>query len=155
MNEIHNERNHEFFMLKALEQAIEAYRQNEVPVGAIITHENKIIAKAYNRVEALKDATAHAEILAITQASEYLDDWRLNQCNLYATKEPCFMCFGALLNSRLKNIYIGLEDPLRGGIQYMKKNYKLLHQEFNIQTGILAKESLEIIQKFFQEKRNI
>ena len=154
MSELLNERNHNFFMLRALEQATEAYIQNEVPIGAIIVHDNKIIAKAYNRVESLKDATAHAEIIAITQASQSLNDWRLNECTLYVTKEPCFMCFGALINSRIKNIYIGLEDSLRGGIQYMKENHKLLHQEFNIETGILAQESQKLIQTFFKEKRN-
>src|SRR5215831_20992315 len=95
------------FMREALRQAQKAYAADEVPVGAIVVHEGKIIARAHNQVELLKDATAHAEMLALTQAEEAVGDWRLNQCDLYVTKEPCAMCAGALVHTRIWRVIFG------------------------------------------------
>jgi tRNA(adenine34) deaminase len=94
----------EYFMKEALRQAKKAYEKKEVPVGAIVVHEGKIIGRAYNQVESLKDATAHAEMLALTQAEAALGDWRLTECTLYITKEPCPMCAGAIVHTRIKRV---------------------------------------------------
>ena len=102
------------FMRQALLQAEKAYKAGEVPIGAIVVREGRIIARAYNQVELLKDATAHAEMLAITQAEAAVGDWRLNECDLYATKEPCPMCAGALVHVRMKRVIFGCADD-RGG----------------------------------------
>src|SRR3954453_23689966 len=103
-----------YFMGEALRQATRAYDAEEVPVGAIIVREGRIIARAYNQVELLKDATAHAEMLALTQAEEVVGDWRLNECTLYVTKEPCPMCAGALVHVRMQRVVFGASD-LKGG----------------------------------------
>src|SRR5213076_2647485 len=102
------------FMREALRQAKKAYNADEVPVGAVVVREGKIIGRAYNQVEMLKDATAHAEMLAITQAEAAVGDWRLNECDLYVTKEPCAMCAGALVHVRMRRVIFGCGDP-RGG----------------------------------------
>ena len=104
----------EYFMRSALRLAERAAMEGEVPVGAVIVKDEMIIAKGWNQVEMLKDATAHAEILAITGAAAALGDWRLEDCTLYVTKEPCAMCAGALVNSRIKKIVYGLSDPRSG-----------------------------------------
>src|SRR5437667_12021605 len=104
----------ESFMREALRQAQKANEAGEVPVGAVIVHEGKIIARAYNQVELLKDATAHAEILAITQAAHALGDWRLDGTSLFVTKEPCPMCAGALMLSRVKRLVFGVRDERAG-----------------------------------------
>src|SRR5437867_8755171 len=104
----------EYFMLEALRMARKAVKADEVPVGAVVVREGKIIGRAYNQVELLKDATAHAEMLAITQAEAAVEDWRLNDCDLYVTKEPCPMCAGALVHVRMRRVIFGCPD-LRGG----------------------------------------
>ena len=101
----------DYFMSEALRQARRAYASDEVPVGAVIVHEGRIIARAFNQVEVLRDATAHAEMLALTQAQTVLEDWRLNQCSLYVTKEPCPMCAGAIVHTRIERVIFGLSDP--------------------------------------------
>src|SRR5213076_3570621 len=106
--------NDEYFMREALRQAQKAYDADEVPVGAVVVREGKIIGRAHNQVEMLKDATAHAEMLAITQAEAAVGDWRLNECDLYVTKEPCAMCAGALVHVRMRRVIFGCGDP-RGG----------------------------------------
>src|ERR1044071_7648640 len=103
-----------YFMGEALRQAAKAYEKEEVPVGAVIVRAGRIIARAYNQVELLEDATAHAEMLAITQAEEAVGDWRLTDCTLYVTKEPCPMCAGAIVHVRLKRVVYGASDP-KGG----------------------------------------
>src|SRR5919108_2803841 len=103
-----------YFMGEALRQAAKAYEQEEVPVGAVVVREGRIIARAYNQVELLKDATAHAEMLAITQAEEVVGDWRLNDCTLYVTKEPCPMCAGAIVHVRFPRVVFGASD-IKGG----------------------------------------
>src|ERR671922_1451901 len=104
----------EFFMRKALRQAQKAYAAGEVPVGAVIVLAGKIIARAHNQVELLKDATAHAEMLALTQAEAAVGDWRLTDCDLYVTKEPCAMCAGALVHTRICRLIFGCTDPSAG-----------------------------------------
>ena len=101
----------DYFMSEALRQARRAYASDEVPVGAVIVHEGRIIARAFNQVEVLRDATAHAEMLALTQAQSVVEDWRLNQCSLYVTKEPCPMCAGAIVHTRIERVIFGLSDP--------------------------------------------
>jgi tRNA(adenine34) deaminase len=103
-----------YYMGEALRQALRAYQSDEVPVGAVIVRENKIISRAFNQVELLKDATAHAEILAITQAEAAVGDWRLSDCTLFVTKEPCAMCAGAAVQSRIQRVVFGATD-LKGG----------------------------------------
>ena len=146
-------RSDEFYMSKAIEQAVKAYKKDEVPIGVVITYEGKIIAQAHNQVESLNDSTAHAEIIAITQASQYLKDWRLNDCVIYLTKEPCLMCLGALYNSRIKKLVIALSDEKFGALQFFKKEQKIFHHQFQIKKGILKEESFLLLKKFFQEKR--
>src|ERR1700751_6447734 len=104
----------EYFMREALRQAQKAYTTDEVPVGAVIVREGKIIARAFNQVELLKDATAHAEMLVLTQAEEAVGDWRLTDCTLYVTKEPCPMCAGAIVHTRLARVVFGASAPQAG-----------------------------------------
>src|SRR5690606_33292481 len=98
------------FMYAALQEAEKAFEEDEVPVGAVVVHNNRIIGRGYNQIEKLKDATAHAEMIAITSASNNLQNWRLNECSIYVTLEPCVMCTGALLASRIKQLYYGASD---------------------------------------------
>ena len=109
MNTIEN------FMKLALKQAQIAYNQNEIPIGAIVTYKGKIIGKGYNQIEQLQDATAHAEIIAITSAENTIGNWRLKDCDLFVTLEPCIMCSGAIINSRIRNVYFGAYDQKFGG----------------------------------------
>ena len=100
----------EKWMKQALNQAIKAYDNDEVPIGSIIVKNEVIIGRGFNQIESLNDCTAHSEIIAITSASNTINDWRLNDCSLYVTKEPCIMCFGAIVNSRIKNLYFGFSN---------------------------------------------
>ena len=104
-----------YFMGEALRQARKAAAQDEVPIGSVIVRNTEIIARAWNQVEMLKDATAHAEMLAITQAASVVGDWRLDECDLYVTKEPCPMCAGAIVNARLRRVIFGCPDSKTGG----------------------------------------
>src|SRR2546430_11656410 len=115
MNFYENRENDEAFMRAALRLAAKAYEADEVPVGAVVVRAGKIIGRAYNQVEMLKDANAHAEMLAITQAEAAVGDWRLNDCDLYVTKEPCAMCAGALVHVRMRRVIFGCDDPRSGG----------------------------------------
>ena len=143
----------EIWMLKAFRQAEKAYASEEVPVGCIIVHNNKIIGQGHNLVEKLKDSTAHAEMLSITSAANYMNDWRLNDCSIYVTKEPCIMCFGAILNSRIKNLYYGVEDVTNGfKIKVLNEDLFSKHLE-KIQSGILGDKCESILKDFFQQKR--
>lgn len=105
----------QYFMGEALRQAQRAYLKQEVPVGAVVVHEGRVIARAYNQVETLKDATAHAEMLSLTQAEEAIGDWRLTDCDLYVTKEPCPMCAGAIMHCRIRRVVFGCRDEKGGG----------------------------------------
>ncbi len=143
-----------FYMAKALELAKSAKAQNEVPVGAIVVQRGKIIGRGYNQMIAKQDPTAHAEILAIQEASAKLQNYRLQECDLYTTIEPCPMCAGAILHSRIKKLYFGVLDEKFGAIF---SKIKILEQGYNHKTevasGVLQEECKEIIQSFFQEKR--
>jgi len=140
----------EFFMKKAFQEAKIAFEKDEIPVGAVIVANKQIIAKAHNQTEQLKDVTAHAEMLAITAAADYLDAKYLNGCTLYVTLEPCPMCASALAWAKIDRIVIGASDEKKG---FSLLNEKLLHPKTIIQKGILAKESKALLQEFFAKKR--
>ena len=143
---------HEKWMYYALKEAEKAENKNEVPIGAVVIFENNIIGRGFNQVESLKDSTAHAEMIAITSASNFLDNWRLNECSLYVTKQPCLMCIGSVLNSRIQKLYYGMHD--------LESNYNIQDSNFinkkhlqYIEGGILADKCKNILQKFFIKKR--
>lgn len=145
----------DYFMRKALSQAEEAGDRGEVPIGAIVVHQNRIIARASNQVEMLKDATAHAEMIAITQAAAELGNWRLGECTLYVTKEPCAMCAGAMVNSKLGRLVFGCPDPrtgAAGGALDITGFPGMLHR-VEVKSGVLADDCLEVIQRFFKRRR--
>ena len=141
---------HEFYMRKALEQAEIAYSDNEIPVGAIIVYNNKIIAKAHNLCEKLTDFTAHAEMQVFTSASEYLNNKYLNECILYVTLEPCLMCAGASFWTRIGGIVYGAKDPRRG---YSKNSLSALHPKTIVKSGVLGNECSQLLKSFFKDKR--
>ena len=144
-----------FFMKEAIKQASIAFSKDEVPVGAVIVHQNKIIAKAYNQVEMLKDPTAHAEMLVLTQACNFLQNKWLLDCVIYVTIEPCSMCAGALVLSRIKKIVYGADDPKAGAcgsVLNIIDNKKLNHRP-KVKKGILEKECSLILKEFFRRKR--
>jgi tRNA(adenine34) deaminase len=145
----------EDFMREALRLAEKAYKADEVPVGAIVVRSGRIIARAYNQVELLKDATAHAEMLAVTQAEAAVGDWRLNECDLYVTKEPCVMCAGALVHVRMRRVIFGCSDPRSGagGGLINLLQHPALNHHCEITAGILQNESAAILQDFFRKKR--
>ena len=141
------------WMTKAIDQANYALKKDEVPIGAVIVKDNKIIGKGHNQVESLKDSTAHAEILAITSASDSLGDWRLNKSSLYVTKEPCLMCWGAIKNSRISNVYFGANDEgVNLEILQSKLEFDMPHLSF-VEGGILEYDCKKILQDFFLNKR--
>lgn len=142
--------NDEFFMKEALKEAHKAFDADEVPVGAVIVCNNTIVSRAYNQTELLNDVTAHAEIIAITSAQEYLQSKFLNNCSLYVTLEPCVMCAGASYWSRFKKVVYGASDENRG---YNKLKEQILHPKTEVITGILENECSNILTKFFQNKR--
>ena len=139
-----------YFMKEALKEANKAYQKDEVPIGAVLVCENKIIARAYSQTELLHDVTAHAEIIAITSASNYLDSKYLNECTLYVTLEPCIMCAGAMMWSQLKQLVFGAHDEKRGFTGISKK---ILHPATTCTGGILEKECSFLLKDFFQSKR--
>jgi tRNA(adenine34) deaminase len=145
----------DFFMREALRQAARAYEAGEVPVGAVIVHEGRIIARAFNQVEMLKDATAHAEMLALTQAEEAIGDWRLTDCALYATKEPCPMCAGAIVHTRLARVIFGVGDPKAGaaGSAINLLQFPTLNHRCEITRGVREAECAALLQNFFAEQR--
>ena len=142
-------------MREALKEAKKANDKLEVPIGAVIVKDNKIIARAHNLRETKKNAIAHAEILAIEKACKKLEAWRLNECDMYVTLEPCPMCAGAILNSRINNVYIGTSEP-RSGATGSKINlfedYNFNHK-VNYKVGILEDECREMMQQFFRKLR--
>lgn len=142
-------------MKEALKEAEKAYSTYEVPVGAIVVHKDKIIGRGYNKREGLKDPTAHAEIIAIKEASKYLDAWRLMDCTMYVTLEPCAMCAGAIVNSRIDRIVIGTRDPKRGccGTVEDLTNHLEFNHRAEVVFGILEYECSNIISSFFKELR--
>jgi tRNA(adenine34) deaminase len=144
----------EKFMLEAYKQAIKAKEQGEIPIGAVIVYNNKIISRAYNKREKSQNATHHAEILAINKACKKLKSWRLEDCEIYVTLEPCIMCYGAIINARIKKLYYGAKDN-KGRIDkslLFSKNNSLNHN-LEIKGGILEKKCSEILINFFKEVR--
>ena len=142
-------------MKLALLQAQKAYEKDEIPVGAIVVKEGKVIGRGYNQREMLNDPTAHAEIIAITAAANTIEDWRLNDCMLYVTKEPCAMCAGAIINSRLKMVVFGFYDKEMGccGSLYQLCGDTQLRNSTAVKGGIMEQECLSIIHDFFQIQR--
>lgn len=144
-----------YFMGEALRQAARAYEAEEVPVGAVVVRAGRIIARAFNQVELLKDATAHAEMLALTQAEEAAGDWRLTECTLYVTKEPCPMCAGAIVHTRLERVVFGASDP-KGGAAGSAMNllqFPTLNHQCAITSGVREAECRSLLQSFFTEQR--
>jgi tRNA(adenine34) deaminase len=144
-----------YFMGEALRQAARAYAAEEVPVGAVMVREGRIIARASNQVELLKDATAHAEMLAITQAEEATGDWRLTDCTLYITKEPCPMCAGAIVHVRLRRVVFGVSDPKAGaaGSALNLLQFPTLNHRCDITGGVREPECRALLQRFFAGQR--
>ena len=149
-------RDAEYFMAHAYNESIEAWKKDEVPIGAVIEHQGRIIASAHNQSRTANDPTAHAEILAISQAANTLGDWRLNECSLYVTKEPCPMCSGALVIARISRVYYGLPDPKMGCLGGSIDLGALpgSNHKFKSYGGILEKLSHEILKAFFEKKRS-
>jgi tRNA(adenine34) deaminase len=144
-----------YFMGEAMRQALKAYEAEEVPVGAVVVRESRIIARAFNQVELLKDATAHAEMLAITQAESAVGDWRLNECTLYVTKEPCPMCAGALVHSRMGRVVFGAPDA-KGGCAGSALNllqFPTFNHRCEVTAGVRAEECRQMLKAFFAEQR--
>ena len=143
------------FMQIALKEAKKAYDKLEIPVGAVIVKNGEVIAKAHNLKETKFDTTKHAEILAIQKASKKLESWRLIDCDMYVTLEPCSMCAGAIINSRIKNVYIGASDEKTGAVGSVLNlftDYKFNHN-VNFEKGILEDECKNLLQEFFRKLR--
>jgi tRNA(adenine34) deaminase len=145
----------ERFMRLALDQAKIAQENGDVPIGAVIVHQNQIIGKAYNQREQLKDPTAHAEIIALTQAAAALQSWRLTGCTMYVTLEPCPMCAGALVLARIDRLVYGCDDPKTGACKslYNIVQDERLNHRLEVTTGVLADDCSRLLQDFFQQKR--
>jgi tRNA(adenine34) deaminase len=145
----------EKLMAEALRLAQRAAEAGEVPVGAVIVHGGQVIARAHNQVETLHDATAHAEMIAITQAAEALENWRLEGAEIYVTLEPCPMCAGALVNSRVSRIVYGADDPIAGacGSVFNIVNEKRLNHRIPVVKGVLGESCGEILRSFFRSRR--
>ncbi len=143
------------FMYAALQEAEKAMEDGEVPVGAIIVHKNKLIGKGYNQVERLHDPTAHAEMIAVTAAAAHLGNWRLNDCEIFVTLEPCIMCTGALLAARIKSIYFAAFDTKVGacGSIYNLAEEGRTNHKIKIYSGLYASESENLLQSFFEKLR--
>jgi tRNA(adenine34) deaminase len=149
------DRTHQYWMLEAIKEAEKAYKEGEVPVGAVIVSQNRMIGRGHNRIEALQDATAHAEIIAITAASNTLSSWRLTDAFLYVTLEPCIMCCGAIMNARLSCVIFGASDPKAGACGSI---YNLLSDikspcHVDVVPGILEERCRLLLRSFFQLKR--
>ena len=143
------------YMQIAIKQARIAEENGDVPIGAVIIHQNQIIGKAYNQREQLQDPTAHAEIIALTQAAAFLESWRLIDCTIYVTLEPCCMCAGALVLARMKRLVYGCDDPKTGAV---KSLYNIVQDErlnhiVDVTPGVMTDECSELLQNFFQRRR--
>ena len=145
----------EYYMRKALMQAEIAFNAGEVPIGAIAVKDDLVIAKAHNQVEMLQDPTAHAEILLITQVAASLKNWRLEDVDIYVTKEPCAMCAGAMVNARVRKVIIGLSDPRSGGAGggLDITGFEGMLHNVEVKNGVLEEECKNLIQSFFQKAR--
>ncbi|MFA5863954.1 MAG: tRNA adenosine(34) deaminase TadA [Phycisphaerae bacterium] len=147
----------EYFMRQALRLAEDAFAANEVPVGAVVVHEEKVIGKGFNQRQMLHDPTAHAEILAITAAASAMGDWRLSNCTLYVTLEPCVMCAGAIVLARIDRVVYGAPDPKAGAVEslYNLLSDSRLNHRPQIRRGVLAEEASSLLTEFFRQQRAI
>lgn len=145
-----------YYMSHAFNESLRAWRQNEVPVGAVIEFEGAIIARAFNQVESLNDPTAHAEMLAITQATGLIGDWRLNGTTLYVTKEPCPMCSGAMIMARVSRVVYAVPDPKMGCLGGAAAVHELprVNHRVEVRPGVLETECKAVLQAYFQRKRS-
>lgn len=141
----------EKYMMLAIDEAKKAYKKNEVPIGCVIVKDGRIISKAHNKKEIKKNAIMHAEIIAIAKACKKLKTWHLDDCVLYTTVEPCMMCTGAIIQSRIKKIYYSISNKSFGELE----NYHLKNKKIFIQNNILNEESKKLLQQFFKEKRKL
>lgn len=148
---------HEHFMRMALAEAERAFAEDEVPIGAIIVQDDRVIASAHNQREQLRDPTAHAEMIAITQAAGALESWRLDGCTLYVTLEPCPMCAGAILQARIPTVVYGAPDPKGGAVRtlYQLLSDPRLNHRPQIVAGVLEVQGGEILSRFFQNQRRL
>jgi tRNA(adenine34) deaminase len=155
MNDLLDISSDTYYMSQALRQARRAESQKEVPIGAVIVRKQEIIARSWNQVETLKDATAHAEMLAITQAETAVGDWRLHECDLYVTKEPCPMCAGAIVNARVRRVIFGCPDPKTGAAGGLINILQMpaLNHKCEITSGVREAECREMLQRFFRDRR--
>ncbi len=146
----------EKWMCEALKEAWKAYKEEEVPIGGVLVHEGKIIARGHNQVETLQDATAHAELLTITSASAALRNWRLQKTTLYTTLEPCMMCLGAILLSRVQRVVYGAKDIRHGALGSFVNLLEKPHPTHSIEVvgGVLENFSSQLMKDFFREQRN-
>lgn len=144
-----------FYMKEALREAKEAFDRDEVPVGAVVVHKGSIIARAHNQIKTLKDPTAHAEMIVITQAANYLQNERLIGCSMYVTIEPCGMCAGAMVLARIDKLVYGAGDPKTGacGSVLNITGHKKLNHKVKVKKGVLKEESASLIKEFFKRKR--
>ena len=148
---------HEHFMRQALDEAQQAFDEDEVPIGAVIVFEDRVIARAHNQREQLHDPTAHAEMVAITQAAEARGSWRLEGCTLYVTLEPCPMCAGAILQARIPTVVYGAADPKAGAVDtlYRLLDDQRLNHRCAVLSGVLAEPCGAILSRFFQQQRRL
>src|SRR3989339_483168 len=142
------------YMKVALKQAEKAALQNEVPVGAVVVYQDKIIARAYNKREQNQEVHAHAEFLAMMKAAKKIGSWRLEDCDVYVTMEPCQMCAGAMIQSRIKNLYYGAKDPKAGAVGSVLNLMEIpFNHQINVVSGMMAEESQELLKSFFKKLR--
>lgn len=148
---------HTHYMRLALQEAQAAFDENEVPVGAVIVHEERVIASAHNQREQLRDPTAHAEMIAITQAAEALGSWRLDDCTLYVTLEPCPMCAGAVVQARIPLVVYGAADPKAGAVAslFSLLDDPRLNHRAQVVGGVMGEECGQILSRFFQAQRKL
>ncbi len=148
---------HEYFMDLALKEAVRAFDADEVPIGCVIVRDGRIIGRAHNQRELLHDPTAHAEIIAITQAAEAVGDWRLTETTLYVTLEPCTMCAGAIVLARIPRVVFGVRDPKGGAVRslYQVLEDERLNHQVEVVEGVRPLECRSILQEFFQHRRSL
>lgn len=146
----------EILMKEALKEAKIAFSEKEIPIGAVVVHEGKIIGRGHNQKERHRDATYHAELIALREAAKVIGDWRLNECELYVNLEPCSMCAGAMLNARIKSLYVGVRDKRMGacGTAIDLLNVDSFNHKIPVEFGILEDECGEIISEFFKRLRS-
>ncbi|MBN1918718.1 MAG: tRNA adenosine(34) deaminase TadA [Verrucomicrobia bacterium] len=151
-----NDDDHQHWMREALREAAKAAERDEVPVGCVIVHEGRVVGRGHNQTEMLRDATAHAEMLALTQAAEALGGWRLTGCTLYCTIEPCTMCCGAMVLSRVTRLVYGAADPKFGAVVSIADVLNNPRHNHKVQVigGVCADEAAQIMKTFFQARRN-